>query len=109
MPLLASWLTSLFAGLASWFAGFMTMRAAFIAAGIATFGGMVATLYGVMAALVSTAAYAFPSGGLIATGIWLFVPDNTPAALSIMIAADTALALFFWQNVNLKMAMRGAS
>jgi hypothetical protein len=109
MPMLAAWLTSLFAGLASYFAGFMTMRAAMIAAGIASFTALLTTLYSAMAALVSGAVTIFPNGGLISTGIWLFVPDNAPFCLSVMIAADTALSLFFWQQVHLQMAMRAAS
>lgn len=107
MILLANWLTSLFTSLTAVFAVWFTKKAAFIAAGIATFAGLVTALYGAFAALVSGISVAFPSGGAIATGIWLFVPDNAPACLAVMIAADTALSLFFWQFVNLKIAMKG--
>jgi hypothetical protein len=110
MPLLAGWLTSLFAGLASYLAGFMTMRAAMIAAGIASFSALLAACYAAMAALVGGLNTTFPlAGGLLSTGIWMFVPDIAPVCLSIYIAADTVLALFFWQQVHLQMAMRGAS
>jgi hypothetical protein len=108
MSKLAGWLTSLFSGLTVYFAAHMTKRAALIAAGIATFAGMVTALYAAMAALVSGAVAAFPNGGMIATGVWLFVPDNAMACVGIMIAADTALSLFFWQNVNLQIALKGA-
>jgi len=108
MPILAAWLTSLFTSLATFFAQWLTRRAAFIAAGIATFAGMVAALYGGMAAIAGGLSVAFPSGGVIATGIWLFLPDNAPVCGAAMIAADVALSLFYWQNVNLKLAMRGA-
>jgi hypothetical protein len=109
VPLLAAWLTSLFSGLTVFFAGWLTKRAAFIAAGIASFAALVASLYATMAALVAGAGAVFPSGGLLATGVWLFIPDNTITCLSIMIAADTALSLFFWQQVNLNIALRGAN
>ena len=108
MPILAAWLTSLFSSLAIFFAGWLTKRAAFIAAGIATFAGMVAAIYGVMAALVAGLTATFPAGGLIATGIWMAVPDVVPICLAAMFAADTALGLFFWQQVNLNIALRGA-
>jgi hypothetical protein len=109
MGALANWLTSLFVSLATYFGAWFTKRAAFIAAGLTTFAGMVASIYGAMAALVGGMSAAFPNGGLIATGVWLFVPDNTAVCLSAMIAADVALSLFFWQFVNLKMAMQGAN
>lgn len=109
MGLLGNWLTSLFVSLATYFGAWFTKRAAFITAGLATFAGMVAALYGAMAALVLGLSVSFPSGGMIATGVWLFVPDNMPICVAAMISADIALSLFFWQFVNLKIALQGAN
>jgi len=107
MPLLSAWLTSIFVSWVGYFAVNLTKKAAMIAAGIATFSGIVASMYAAMAALVAGASYAFPNGGLIATGVWLFLPDNAIACMTIMIAADVCMSLFFWQSVNLQIAMKG--
>lgn len=109
MVLLAGWLSSLVASLTVYFTAWFTKRAAFIAAGIASFAAIVLALYTAMAALVGGLSVAFPTGGLIATGVWLFLPDNTPVCLAAMLSADVALGLFFWQFVNLKIALKGAS
>jgi len=109
MVLLAGWLSSLVASLTVYFTAWFTKRAAMIAAGIAAFGVIVLAVYSTMSALVAGLSVAFPTGGLIATGVWLFLPDNTAVCLAAMLAADVALGLFFWQFVNLKIAMKGAS
>lgn len=105
MPLLAGWFSSLFLSLATFLGTWFTKKVALITAAITAFAALTTALFTAMSLLLATLVVAFPTGGLIATGVWLFLPDNTVACLTAMISADTMLSLYFWQKKNLEYAL----
>jgi len=105
MPILAGWISSLFISFSGLLAAYFTKKVALIVAAVATFAGLTTALFVGMAGLVASLVMAFPLGGLTATGVWLFLPDNALPCISAMISADTMLSLYFWQKKNLEYAL----
>jgi len=104
MPILASLLSSLFAGLAGFFSAWMTKKAAFGAAAIATFGLLVAGLFAVISVLFAGLIVSFPFIGPLGMSIvWIVLPDNAATCIAVVISTDTAVALYRWNVGNLRL------
>jgi len=105
MPILGALLVSLFGGVATFLSQFLVKKAAFAVAAIAAFSLLTVGLYVGMSALLTGLLLVFPeTGPVILTFIWVAVPDVVPVAVSAMIAADTASALYRWNTGNLRLA-----
>ena len=105
MPWFAGLFVSMFAGLASFFAQWITKKLALAAAAISTFAALTVALYASLSLILNALITTFPTGGsLVATMIWLAVPDSLPAWIAGVIAADTAIALYRWNIENLRLA-----
>lgn len=104
MPWLASLLATLFGGLASFFAQWLTKKTALATAAVATFTALTVALYSALSAIIGGVMTSFPAGGsVVASIIWMAVPDNAPACISAAVATDTAIALYCWNAQNLKL------
>lgn len=104
MPLLAGLMTSLFAGLASFFGRWFAKKTALAAAAIATFTGLTVALYTGMVAIVAGVVTALPGDSAWPMAMWLFLPDNAAAVVSVVLSVDTAVALYRWNVENLRIA-----
>lgn len=105
MPLLGTLLSGLFVGIAEFFAKWITRKVAAAAAGIAIFMTITGALYLALAALVTGLVYAFPPSASLATGIWLAVPDNTPAVLAAVLSCDAAVAIYRMNVMNVQFSV----
>jgi hypothetical protein len=104
MPLLGGLLLSLFTGLASFFGRWFAKKGALAAAAIATFTGLTAALYTGMIALIAGIVAALPSSSAWPMAMWLFLPDNAAAVVSVCLGVDTAVGLYRWNVENLRIA-----
>jgi hypothetical protein len=103
MPVFAGLFSGLFASIASFFALHVAKKTAYGLAAVAVFALLTAALMALIAASIETAlAYsALPQGVVI--GFAYFMPDNFPACVSALVAADVAVALYKWNVENLRL------
>lgn len=104
MPLLGGMFMGLFAGLMQFFVKYVTKKTALIAAAIATFAVLTLGFWSAVTVAIAGIAWTFPSGGGVAIGVWLMVPDNAPVCLSACLGVDTAVGLYRWNIENLRLA-----
>jgi hypothetical protein len=105
MPLLGGLLITLFGGIASFLVQFIAKKAALAIAAVATFGLLTAGLIAGLQLLVAGLITAFPeSNPVFLSMLWVAIPDNAAACVSVCIATDTACALYRWNAANVKLA-----
>lgn len=103
MPLLATVLISLFAGLCEFLLKWMTTKAAVGLAAVATFATLTAALFAGLTAILAGISAALPSFDGVQTALWVACPDNLVPTISATIACDTAIALYKWNVTNLNL------
>lgn len=105
MPILGGLLSGLFVAIAEFFAKWITRKAAAAAAGITVFVGLSTAMYLALAAIVAGIVVTMPMSSAVATGIWMFVPDNAPAVVSACLVADTTVAVYRMNVMNVQFAV----
>jgi hypothetical protein len=105
MPLLAGLLVSLFGSIAEFFALGVARKTAAVLAGIAIMAVITAALWVAMSALVVAIAVVMPTASYVLLGCYLFVPDNALACISACFAADTAIAIYRLNVLNVQFAV----
>lgn len=103
MPLLGSMLINLFTGLITYFCQWFTKKVAIGAAAVATFSALTLVLWAAIGAVMGTIVYAVPGDSAFMTGLWVALPGNASACFAATIAADTAVALYKWNQENLRL------
>lgn len=101
MPILGSLFVTLVSGLAGFLGRFMSFKVAVSAAALLAFGTLTVGLYTLLAGLSAGITATFPAMAL--TGVWLFVPDNTVACITIIATTDAACALYRWNLEALRL------
>lgn len=102
MPLLAGWMTTLFASLSGFFGQWLSKKLAFAAAAVGVFSGLTVALYAGLSAALTGLSATFPDWPGMQWAMYMAVPENLPAVVAAVIAGDAALALYRWNVENLK-------
>lgn len=105
MPILAGLFTSFFASLASFFGQFMAKRFALGMAALAVMATVTTGFYATCSALLNGVSAALPSWPGMEIAVWVAAPEILPVAVSACIAADVAVALYQWNQKQLKFLM----
>ena len=103
MPIFAGLLSGLFASIASFFALHVAKKTAFGLAAVAVFAGLTIALMATITGLITAALATGSMPSAVVQGFAYFMPDNLPACVSALIAADVATALYRWNIENLKL------
>lgn len=97
MPAFLSGLVGSFAG---WLGQWFSKKAALALAASAAFIGLTLTMWAAMKALIVGIEAALPAA--IQTGVAQVIPSNLPMALSVIVSAKVARAVYEWHVENLK-------
>lgn len=102
MPVLASFLGSIFSFLFSWFGTFLSTRVATYVTFATAIAGAYLVLQAAVDAALSAVSVAMPEAVSIAIG-WV-MPSNTDACLSAVFAVEAAVAGYRWHKDVLRAA-----
>jgi len=103
MPIFAGLLSGLFSSIASFFALHVAKKTAFGLASVAVFAGLTIALMALITGAINTALATSALPDAVVQGFAYFMPDNFPACVSALIAADVAAALYRWNVENLRL------
>lgn len=103
MPWLATLLVSIFNALVNFFVVWFTKKTAIGLAAIAVFFTLTVGLWTIVGTSLHALTYALLDHPGFLMGLWVAVPSNAQACISATIAADTAIALYKWNNENLRL------
>lgn len=106
MPLLATWLASIFSGFVSLFAFWLGRKFALGMALAIIFGAMTGALYGVLSLALNGLAVSLPSWAGMEMAMYVAAPNNLPGAVAALIGAEASIALYVW-NVKLFKVISG--
>lgn len=104
MPLLAGLIVTLFGSLFQWFLKYASTKIALAAAAITAFAGLTAALLAAGTVAMTTLQAVLPDMPGVLIGVWVAVPDQTAACISLYFASDAVVALYAWNVQNLKLA-----
>lgn len=102
MPLMAALLSGLLTAIADLFIRWFGKKAAFGMAAVGVFSAVTVALYGLLAAILNGMVPSLPSWPGVQIAAWVAVPPALPGAVSAVVGAEAAIALYRWNVQNLK-------
>lgn len=103
MPILAGFFLGFFNWVMNFVLSFLSRKMALAAAAVASFAAITVSLFAGVTLLLNGLYYTLPDWPGMHMAIWVAVPPIVPTAISIVLAADAAIALYRWNVENLKL------
>lgn len=105
MPLLASLLVGLFGSLSGLLAKVFTEKIAFGVAAVTVFATVTTAMVAASSAAITGLVQSFPMGvgNSVSIALYLTAADSLNVALAAAYTADTAIFLYRWNLVNLRL------
>lgn len=103
MPILGGLIVSFFSSIIAFFAQWFTRKVAIAAAAGAVFTGLTAALYGGLSLILQGVSYSLPNYPGVSIAMWVAAPPNLPIAISAVLGAEAAIALYCWNVKMLKL------
>lgn len=103
MPIFGGLLVGLFTSLAEFFGKWVAKKTAFGLAAVGLFGGITVALMATLAGLINGVLVLGVLPDPVIFAIWYFMPSSFPAAVSAIVAAHTAEAVYRWNAENIRL------